>query len=114
MDTVPVNARIDIEDYVPPREKVTSYDFQLDQPGNRGGLLLFVWPHVGDEVKLTSWGWLFTFPRNKQSLSIYRSHVVTLTCEESERIYVDAKEMQKAIVKEAVEKRAKKHGKDEA
>lgn len=114
MGMEPVNKRIDIEDYVEPPRKVTTYDFQLDQPGPRGGLQLHVWEHMKDTVKLMPWGWVFTFPRVKQSISVYRAHVVTLTCEEAMKVYVDAMEVQKALVADAKakmeEKAAKKHG----
>ena len=107
----PVNQNVEIQDYVPPKHTLVTYTFIL--VGNRGAAIS-VWKHVGDTVEVGRGGWIFNFPRLKTTISINRAHYVSLETTETEKVYVDAVELQKAIVKDAVEKAAarkvKKHG----
>ena len=89
-------------------ELVVTYTFTF--VFRQSPLQIDVYPKQGDTVTLDpqSGDFFFEFPRLRFSQVVEKAHRLTYSREESERVYIDARDLQKKMVKEIREDLAKR------
>lgn len=63
---------------------VVDYDFSFDTSGR--GLMITVWPTLGDLVEEDEKGYTFSFPRTKETQKVRHAQYLALKIAESERV----------------------------
>ena len=89
-------------------ELVVTYTFTF--VFRQSPLQIDVFPKQGDTVTLDpqTGDFRFEFPRLRFSQVVEKANRLTYSCEESERVYIDARVLQKQMVKEIREDLAKR------
>lgn len=96
---------LEITEPTPTKVPVTNYEFTF---ADGKSLSLDVWHTLSDTAELTASGWLFNYPRRKQTQWVAKDKVIGLLTTEGEQVYVSPEDRKRMIEDAIAKQKAKK------